>query len=182
MATETRVKVDVKTPEVDVLAGVSIDRINGRLISTFQPAVKVMDGTTQKRNALGQPVHAPADAPAYGLVTDLATPESVERMVALESGALARIVAATLTAAGNKFTEQDVVDITTQLLHSGQGIDAAMTNEAEALRADMLARWDARMAEHKADPDTVAAPTLEELRAEFGTRIDQGPDNAGPFV
>lgn len=176
MATETRSTAAVAVPEVDVLAGISIDRLAGRVVMSFQPAVRVMeaDGVTQATNPLGQPLHERADAAAYSIYTDLTTPERVERIVALESGALARIVAATLTAAGNTFDAQTVEDITTQLLGSDQGLDAAMTAEAEALRAELLVRWDEMVAAGQAD--------VPALGAEFGVGVGVMPGETGPFT
>lgn len=168
MATQTRATVDA--PEVDVVDTITINRIDGAIDVRITPSRKVMaeDGTTQAINPLGQPVHRRTSAPGYGWRVDARTPEGVERMVALEAGALGRIVGAVLVATGANPTEQDVVDLTTQLLQSGVGIDSAMTEEAEDLAADLFARWE----ELRAGGDS--ADVGAALHAEFGVYFN-GP-------
>lgn len=171
MATETRAKTTAVVPEVDVLSDIHIQRVDGVVIMTFLPAAKVMeaDGTTQKKNAIGEPVHRRADVPPYGIIVNLNTQAGVDRIKAMEFGALQRLVAASRTYTGTD------AEVTGQMLQAGQGVQWAMTQEAETLKLAMLARWDELVAAGDSDP-------MGTVEGEYGVRIDQGPNGTdGPF-
>lgn len=147
MATETRYPTKTTGADVDVVAGISIDRLYLRVSFSVQPCVYVheADGITRKKNAAGNDLVEPV---GNAFAFFLSLPKAFE-----------------LATAAEKLVRDSVIPHT---------IDNAHAVTLDKFKQDAFAAWDALVAAHKADPANVPAPTVQQLAEQIGCEVIQG--------
>lgn len=145
MATTSRFSVPAKAAEADILAGVSMDRLNLRFSVTFVPCnyLYEADGVTPVLNAAGEKAVVPVGG-SFTFVLGLAR---VFQLQTANAEALRADPALTW--------------------------DAVQTSRVEAMKDEAVAEWDRLVAAQRADP-TLPQPTVEQVAAHVGAELITG--------
>lgn len=161
MATETRHSEEVKNAEVDILAGHGTDRMFLRGHAAFTPSryLYEADGTTHVLNAMGKwAVEGVGDSYIFHFADD----EFLTTYLGVGAQA-----------------GQAVHDHIAAGLSPVEAIDKGITEAWEKYKNDAFAQWDQMVAAHNADPENVAAPTVEALADAIGCTQISG---SHPFI